>query len=87
MATKKEKCAAGEARAAAQREYSIASGLKAQMSDRAARARYAEKMKHAAEEMSKKTEQKLDKLKKTKQKLANLNKLRAMAPSFPTQES
>lgn len=79
MATKKEKRAAGEVRAAAQREASIASGLQALTIDRAARARQAEKAKLAAEEMEKK-------LKKAKQTRTHREGVQAMAAVFVTAE-
>jgi hypothetical protein len=69
MATKKEKRAAGEARAAMQRKDSIESGLQAQKGDQEARQRQAMKAKLAAEKDK-------EKLKKTKQSL----KMKAMAP-------
>lgn len=72
MATKKEKRAAGEARAETHRANSIESGLQAQKGDREARQRQAMKAKLAADEAEKK-------LKKAKQALANRRKLQAMA--------
>lgn len=59
MTTKKEKRAAGEARAEIQRATSIESGLQALKSDRDARARRAEQIKRAADEASKKVEKAL----------------------------
>lgn len=75
MATKKEKRAAGEARAETHRANSIESGLQAQRGDREARQRQAMKAMLAADEMEKK-------LKKAKQALANRKKLQAMASGF-----
>ncbi len=72
MATKKEKRAAGEARAEAQRKSSIESGLQALKLDREARERQAEKAKRAAEEMEKK-------LKKSKQARTHREGVQAMA--------
>lgn len=73
MATKKEKRAAGEARAEIHRARSIESGLEAQKGDQEARQRQAMKAKLAADEAEKK-------LKKAKQTLSNRKKLNAMAP-------
>lgn len=79
MATKKDKRAAGEARAAIHRADSIESGLKAQKGDQAARQRQAMKVKLAAEEAEKAKKQ-------LKQGLANIKKLHDMAPVFLTAE-
>lgn len=76
MATKKEKRAAGEARAEIQRTGSIESGLQAQKGDQEARQRQAMKIKLAADEAEKK-------LKKTKQALSNRRKHNAMASGSP----
>lgn len=72
MATKKEKRAAGEARAEAHRADSIESGLQAQTGDREARQRQAARIKAIADEASKKAEQ----------KLIHLRLLHALAPEF-----
>lgn len=72
MATKKEKRAAGEIRAAIHRADSIESGLKAQKGDRDARQRQAEKAKLAAERAEKK-------LQKAKQGHSNVSMMQAIA--------
>lgn len=74
MATKKEKRAAGEARAETHRANSIESGLQAQRGDQEDRQRKAMKIKVAAEKASAKAEK----------SLANLKKLNDMAPELLT---
>lgn len=84
MATKKEKRAAGETRAAIHCANSIESGLQAQRGDQAARQRQAMKIKLAADEM----EKKLKKAKQAKLAVSNLSMIQAMALAGSlTQES
>lgn len=74
MATKKDKRAAGEARAITQRTNSIESGLLAQKCDQEARQRQAMKAKLAADAMEKK-------LKRLKHSDSNRQKQNGMAHS------